>query len=99
MNSIAAIAASGMSAASQRLRSAAHNVANVQTEGFRREMVVSSTLPGGGVTTRTVSSESVGPSIEADMVAQLQARNAFGANLSVFRTAVLGRGRMVDVYG
>lgn len=99
MNSIAAISGSGMSAASQRLRSAAHNLANLQTEGFRRETVISSTLPGGGVTTRTMPSESVGPSIEADLVAQLQARNAFLANLSVFRTAVLGRGRMVDVYG
>lgn len=96
--STTAISASGMRDAAQRLRSAAHNLANLQTEGFRPEEVISSTVQGGGVTTSTQSSETEGVSIEAELVSQLQARSAYLANLSAFKAAARGQGRIVDLY-
>ena len=97
MSSVDAIASSGMRAATQRLNSAAHNLANLQTRNFRREQVLSTAQADGTVSTTTVKTQQEGSSIEQDLVAQLEARNAFLASLAVFRTA--GRlGRVVDLY-
>lgn len=87
MTSTAAIALSGMSSAWTALGSAAHNVANAQTDGFRREVVQPRDLDGGGVAIDVGRADAVGPALERDVVAQLAAKNAFLANLAVFRTA------------
>lgn len=86
MTSLSNIALSGMQAAQTRLDASAHNIANLDTPGFRREEVVQSQQPGGGVSASRERSEAPGPSLEADVVAQLQAKNAFLANLAVFKT-------------
>src|SRR5688500_4534182 len=49
MNSLSSIAQSGIGAAALRLDSAAHNIANGQTPGFRRQVVQQEALPEGGV--------------------------------------------------
>ena len=87
MNSIVSISMSGMQAARTQLQAAAHNVANVPTAEFHREEVEQRAQPGGGVTASITRSESVGAALETDVVAQLQAKNAFLANLAVFKTA------------
>jgi flagellar basal body rod protein FlgG len=97
MGSVAAISASGMYAAAERLRSAAHSLANLQTEGFRRERVTSSAQANGGVTTSIDRADQAGSSMEEDLIAQLQARNAFLANLAAFR-AGSRLGRVVDFW-
>lgn len=91
-SSTASIAFSGVQAAQTRLQASAHNVANSQTEGFRPLEVEQSTQSGGGVSTQVERSSQPGTGLEGDMVAQLQAKNAFLANLSVFKTndAMLG---------
>lgn len=97
-----AIALSGMRAASQAMRSSAHNIANMQTPGFRRETVTMTAQADGGVAASVSRSESqsmgMAMRVEADMVQQLQARNAFLANLAVFRTNSNVRGSLVDMY-
>ncbi len=98
MTSITAIAASGMRAADVALRASAHNLANLQTEGFRREQVVHTAQADGGVSSSTVRSRNEGASLEDDMVAQLQARNAFLANLAVFRAGAGATGSLLDVF-
>jgi flagellar hook-associated protein FlgK len=98
MTSITAIAASGMRAADVALRSSAHNLANLQTEGFRREQVVQTAQPDGGVSASTVRSRIEGAALEDDMVAQSQARNSFLANLAVFRAGAGGTGSLLDVF-
>lgn len=98
MTSITAIAASGMRAADVALRASAHNLANLQTEGFRRERVVHTAQAYGGVSSSTVRSRTEGASLEEDMVAQLQARNAFLANLTVFRAGAGATGSLLDVF-
>lgn len=88
-----------MQAAQQRLQASAHNVANAQTEGFTRlEVVQQSRSEVGGVDAATRRAESVGMSLESEMVDQLSARNAFVANATVFRTADRMAGALLNVY-
>jgi flagellar hook protein FlgE len=91
-SSTASIAVSGLQAAQTRLQVSAHNVANSQTEGYQPLQVAQSTQPGGGVGTQVARSSQPSAGMEGDVVAQLQAKNAFLANLNVFKTqdAVLG---------
>lgn len=99
MRPVASIAASGMNTAQFGLSVAAHNLANLNTAGFRRQEAVQATVAEGGVasTVRRVARE--GPALEADVVAQLQARNAFLANLAVFRSADSMLGSLLDTVG
>lgn len=87
MNSLPSIALSGMHAAQTALDVSAHNVANLGTPGFKRQQVEQQEVSGGGVSTRITRSEQTGDALEEDLVAQLQAKNAFLANLKVFKTA------------
>ncbi len=96
--STASMASSGLQAAQTRLQVAAHNVANSQTESFHPLQVAQSTQSGGGVSTRVDRSSQPSAGLEADVVAQLQAKNAFLANLSVFKTNDAMRGTLLDTH-
>jgi flagellar hook protein FlgE len=96
MSSINSIALSGMQAAQTQLNAAASNVANAQTEGYKRREVRQSPQADGGVATQVVASVQPGPALETDMVAQLQAKNAFLANLTVFKTSNAMAGALLD---
>ena len=85
-----------MQAAQANLQASAHNVANLQTEGFHRQEVVQNQRPGGGVDSALRRAAQEGSALETDVVAQLQARNAFLANLAVFRTANRLTGVLLD---
>lgn len=97
MTSVSAIATSGMRAADAALRTSAHNLANLETAGFRRERVVNTAQAEGGVETSAMRSQVEGSSIEEDLVAQLQAKNALLANLAVFRGGSRATGSLLDV--
>lgn len=86
MNSTASIALSGMQTAQLQLDAAANNVANVETPLYKRQEVLQTTQSQGGVAASVRQSESQGPALEADLVAQLAAKNAFLANLAVFKS-------------
>ncbi len=96
MTSIASIALSGMNAAQTSLNSSAHNIANLNTSGFRRQEVVQTAQSGGGVTTTLTKASIEGLSLETDVVAQLQAKNSFLANLAVFKTSNQMAGALLD---
>lgn len=96
MASLASIALSGMNAAQTQLQVSANNVANLATPGYRREDVMQTPQAGGGVQTRTVQAAVAGSSLETDVVAQLQARNSFLANLAVFKTSNRLAGALLD---
>ena len=85
-----------MNAAQTQLQVSAHNVANLATSGFRRQEVVQTAQVGGGVATQTLQAEVAGSSLEADVVAQLQAKNSFLANLAVFKTNNTLMGALLD---
>ena len=99
MTSLASISLSGMTAAQNALGVAANNVANVQTDGYRRQLVQQTTQPAGGVSTTIGTAEEAGSSIEADMVGMLQAKNAFLANLAVFKAGDQAMGALLDIAG
>ena len=96
MTSISHIALSGMQATQTQLEAAAHNIANLATPGFHREKVDLSPQPGGGVSAAITRSDVEGGSLEADVVAQLEAKNAFLANLAVFKTGNKLAGALLD---
>jgi len=74
----------------------ANNVANANTPGYRRQEALQKAQPEGGVTTEIQRANAEGAALEADVVAQLQAKNAYLANLSVFKTADRMAGALLD---
>ncbi|MCW5643134.1 MAG: flagellar basal body rod protein [Rhodoferax sp.] len=96
MNTTPSIALSGMQAAQTRLRASAHNVANLSTEGFRRQEVQQTAHSRGGVRTEVVRSTVPGPDLVRDTVERLQARNVFMANLAVFKASDQLAGALLD---
>ena len=96
MSSTSAIALSGMNAAQTSLQASAHNIANLGTAGFRRQRVDQAAAADGGVATSLAQEPAAGDSEVADVVGLLQAKNAFLANLAVFRTADRMTGALLD---
>ena len=86
MNAISSIASSGMQAAQTVMRTSANNIANVNTAGFQRQEARQAAQQQGGVEASVKAADEKKASLEADMVSQLQAKNAFLANLKVFKT-------------
>jgi len=95
MNSISSTALCGMNAAMARLNVAADNIAKLNTPGFRRQELQQSAQPGG-VGASLAASRVPGASLEADVLSQLQAKNAFLANLAVFKTSNKLAGTLLD---
>lgn len=96
MNSLSSIALSGMNVAQTSLNTSAHNVANLATEGFKRQETVQTEQPGGGVSTEVRQAEVAGNALETDVVTQLQAKHSFIANLAVFKTSNQMAGALLD---
>lgn len=85
-----------MQAAQAGLQASAHNIANGQTDGFHRQETVLTERSGGGVDSDVRRAAQEGSSLETDVVAQLQSRNAFLANLAVWRTSSRLVGVLLD---
>jgi flagellar hook protein FlgE len=97
MTSTSSIALSGMNAAQTQLNVSAHNIANLGTENFKRQEVDLSPQSGGGVATSIRQASVPGSSLETDVVSQLQAKNAFLANLAVFKTSDKMAGALLNI--
>lgn len=96
MVSISSTALSGMQAAQTKLNAAAHNIANTNTEKFHRQEAVNKERAQGGVTAQVRQARQEGAEPETDMVEQLQAKNAFLMNLSVFKSSDKMAGALLD---
>jgi flagellar hook-associated protein FlgK len=97
MNSIASIALSGLNAASSRLATAAHNISNAQTPGFRRQLVQQSAQPDGGVVVSIERATVVGDALVEDRVAQMSATCAFKASVLTLKAQDRMLGSLLDV--
>lgn len=90
MNSTLSIALSGLNAASTRLNVSAHNIANSQTNGFKRQQVEQAALAQGGVSVTVDSAEAAQTAplanVATDLVEQMMAAYEFKANLKVIQT-------------
>ena len=97
MSSISAIAQSGMQAALQRQGASANNIANQNTEGYRRERVVQRANPEGGTTTSVSRLPQPGSQLEQDMVDQISSSYSFQANLKTLKVQDQMMGALLDV--
>ena len=97
MSSIGSIASSGLRAAQLQLDSAAHNVANAATPGFRRqEAELQTEADQGGVRAQAVRAQQEGAALEADAVNQIASTYSFAANLQMLRTEDRMMGALVN---
>lgn len=98
MASISSIGTSGMQAAQLRLDASAHNVANMNTPRFQRQVVDQQATPGGaGVTGSVRRSQEEGVALEQEAVEQMSATYAFKASLQVVKTQDQMMGSLLDV--
>lgn len=86
-----------MAVAHSSLGASAHNIANLSTTGFRREVVSQESAPGGGVESKVNLTAAPGSTMEEDMVGLLCAKNSFLANLAVFKTADSMAGALFNI--
>lgn len=95
--SLSSIGNSGMQAAQLRLNASAHNVANLSTPGFRRQVVEQTASPGSaGVQARVQQSPQEGSALEQDAVEQIAATYAFKASVQVLKTNDRMMGALLD---
>lgn len=97
MTPAASASLSGMNSAQTRLDVAGHNVANLQTEGFRRQVAQAATAQPAGVTVSIAQMPEAGNALEADTVGMIEAQHAFGANLMAFRAQDAMTASLLDI--
>lgn len=90
-------ALSGMQTAMRRLASASHNIANLGTEGFRRELAAAQTQQGGGVQVALDYAGVPGDQLAGDVVAQRVALYEFTANMQTLKTEQEMLGTLLDL--
>ena len=92
------VAASGLRSAEIRLEAAAHNIANLGTEGVRPLRVIQEEHEAGGSTARVVRAESPHSvdSVEA-LVEQLRASYQYTASARLLAVELDMRGRITDM--
>jgi flagellar hook-associated protein FlgK len=97
MTSVSSIASSGLRAVQLQLDSSAHNIANMNTPGFRRQMVAQQEAPNqGGVRASLERAQEEGASLEADVVGQMAVTYAFKANVLVLKTEERMKGALLS---
>ena len=99
MASISSIGSSGLQAAQLRLDASANNVANMNTPGYRREVVAQEEAAESAGVRATVRREqdAKGVALEQDAVEQMLATYAFKANLQTIKTQDEMMGSLLDV--
>ena len=92
INSTYGVSLSGLTAASTRMQATAHNVANVNTEGFKAQRTIDtpSSAVGGGVTTRVEQTTTAGPVSFGDEGELVEQSNVDIANETVQRVVAAG---------
>lgn len=104
------VANSGLRVANARVARSAHNLANVNTDGFKAERVIARDQ-NPGVTYSSVPTEAPAPLYDRDgtmvegsntdvaneMVEQMGAANAFKANLAVIKTDAEMQDALLDL--
>lgn len=111
MTRVGDIARSGLLAAGARMGRSAHNVANVNTEGFKAERVVTKDAAKGGVVYTAQPTDAPAATydrdgrqttesntdVAAEAVEQIGASNAFAANLAVIKTDAEMQKTLIDL--
>ena len=98
MSSVSAIALSGMRSAQAQLQASAAGIAGAAM-GRPASPAAPDTAVDGRASTTTSQAFEPGDSLATDMVGLLQGKNAFFANLAVFRTTDRMVGSLLDALG
>lgn len=85
-----------MNVAQLRLDASAHNIANQQTDNFRRQEVTQEAAAEGGVKARVRPAAVPGEALAEDLVQQMAAGYSFVANLKVIETEKKMMGALLD---
>ena len=100
-SSAAATGLSGMRAARLQLDSHAHNIANVQTPEFRRQVTTLTARPGAGGVDAQIGREAVASApfdrLAEDLVGGRMSLYSFAANLRTVQTHDRMLGTLLDV--
>ncbi|MBV7541650.1 flagellar basal body protein [Acidovorax sp. sic0104] len=99
MASISSIGSSGLQAAQLRLDASANNVANMNTPGYRREVVAQQEAADSAGVQASLQREqdAKGVALEQEAVEQMSATYAFKANLQTIKTQDEMMGSLLDV--
>jgi flagellar basal body rod protein FlgG len=100
MNSISSVAVSGIHTSLLALTAAANNVANAQTSGFRRQVVLTQEQRGGGVTAFVGQSRAMQDPTAAladDIVQQMFTGYLYRANVLTLRIEQKMLGSLLDI--
>ena len=99
MASISSIGSSGLQAAQLRLDASAHNVANMNTPGFRRTVVAQEEAADSAGVRATVqrAADEKSVALEQEAVEQIAATYAFKANLKTLQAENQMMGSLLDV--
>lgn len=97
MTSISQNALSGLAFAQRRLDVSAHNIANAGTEGYQRQEVRGQSTANGVSFSVVRSDEPSSGLFVDDVVEQLEAKQAFLANVRSLRTEDEVLGYLLDV--
>ena len=97
MNITSTTALSGVQAATQRLNTAAHNIANANTPDFQRQVVNLQTQEQAGVLTTIGKAEEIGAALAADLVEQMDAAAAYRANMRMIQADQQTTGSLLDL--
>ena len=97
MNITSTTALTGVQAASLRMESAAHNIANANTPNFQRQVVTLQTQEQAGVLTTTGKAEEIGAALAADLVEQMDAAAAYRVNLRMIQADQQTTGSLLDL--
>jgi flagellar hook protein FlgE len=90
------VALSGMQAAQQMLRTAANNIANLNTPGFQAKQVHLQSAPTGGVEVSSISS-SGNDDLATQLINLRQAAFLYDANAMVIRAQERMTGSLLNV--
>ena len=74
----------------------AHNLANAQTDNFKRQEVVQQAQPQAGVQVTLRSAAAAGPALVQDIVEQKSVSYAYQANLKVIQTEKQLKGSLLN---
>ena len=94
--SSSSIALSGMRAAELGLSASAHNIANADTPGFRKQVLLKEEREDGGVDARPARLPTEGEALAEDLVLQKRAAYSFVSNLRVIQTHDRMVGALLD---
>ena len=99
MASLSSIGSSGLQAAQLRLDASANNVANMNTPGYRRQVVTQQAVADNAGVRATVESEAneKGAALEQEAVEQMSATYAFKASLQTLKTQDAMVGALLNV--